>query len=110
MIKRALIVASMVVCSDVALAQHPYDGLWNVTVHTKAGDCEASMQYPLMVTDGRIAGTPDVTGSIGREGNVRVSIRGALANGQLSGNGGSGKWNGAAAGVACSGRWEAARQ
>jgi hypothetical protein len=110
LIKRALIVASMVVCSDVALAQHPYDGLWNVTVHTKAGDCEASMQYPLVVTDGRIAGTPDVTGSIGREGNVRVSIRGALANGQLSGNGGSGKWNGAAAGVACSGRWEAARQ
>jgi hypothetical protein len=51
-----------------------------------------------------------VTGSIGREGLVRVSIRGAYANGQLSGNAGSGKWNGASAGIPCSGRWEASRQ
>jgi hypothetical protein len=41
---------------------------------------------------------------------VKVSINGAYANGQLSGNSGSGKWNGASAGVACSGRWEASRQ
>jgi hypothetical protein len=41
---------------------------------------------------------------------VRVSIAGAYANGQLNGNSGSGKWNGASAGVPCSGRWEASRQ
>jgi hypothetical protein len=93
-----------------AFAQTPYDGLWNVTVLTKTGRCEPSVRFPLTVTDGRVSGAADVSGSIGREGIVRVSIRGAYANGQLSGNGGSGKWNGASGGIACSGRWEASRQ
>ena len=93
-----------------ASAQTPYDGLWNVTILTKAGNCEPSSQYPLTVTDGRVSGAADVSGSIGREGIVRVSIRGAYANGQLNGNGGSGRWNGASGGIPCSGRWEASRQ
>src|ERR1700737_3418983 len=91
-------------------AQTPYDGLWNVTVLTKAGSCEPSVRYPLTVTDGKVSGAADVSGSIGREGMVKVSIRGAYANGQLNGNGGSGRWNGASGGIACSGRWEATRQ
>ena len=92
-----------------AFAQTPYDGLWNVTILTKAGSCEPSVRYPLTVTDGKVSGAADVSGSIGREGVVKVSIRGAYANGQLSGNAGFGKWNGASAGIACSGRWEASR-
>ena len=94
-----------------ATAQTPYDGLWNVTIVTKAGACEPSTRSTLTVTDGKVsAAGAGVTGSIGREGLVRVSIGGAYANGQLSGNSGSGKWNGASAGVPCSGRWEASRQ
>ena len=94
-----------------AAAQTPYDGLWNVTIVTKAGSCEPSAHSTLTVTDGKIsAAGEDISGSIGREGLVRVSIRGAFANGQLSGNSGSGKWNGASAGIPCSGRWEASRQ
>src|ERR1700728_2444160 len=94
-----------------AAAQTPYDGLWNVTIVTKAGSCEPEKRSTLTVTDGKIsAAGADVTGSIGREGLVRVSIGGAYANGQLSGNAGWGKWNGASAGVPCSGRWEASRQ
>ena len=94
-----------------AIAQTPYDGLWNVTIVTKSGSCEPSTQSTLVVTDGKISAPgADITGSIGREGVVRVSIGGAHANGQLSGNAGSGKWNGASAGVPCSGRWEASRQ
>jgi len=94
-----------------AIAQSPYDGLWNVTIVTKAGSCEPSTHSTLTVADGKIsAAGADVSGSIGREGLVRVSIGGAYANGQLSGNSGSGKWNGASAGVPCSGRWEASRQ
>jgi type 1 fimbria pilin len=94
-----------------AIAQTPYDGLWNVTIVTKAGACEPSTRSTLTVTDGKVsAAGADVSGSIGREGLVRVSIGGAYANGQLSGNSGSGKWNGASAGVPCSGRWEASRQ
>ena len=94
-----------------ATAQTPYDGLWNVTIVTKSGSCEPSTQSTLVVTDGKISAQgADITGSIGREGVVRVSIGGAHANGQLNGNAGSGKWNGASAGVPCSGRWEASRQ
>ena len=95
--------------AEPALAETPYDGLWNVTILTKTGSCEPSVQYPLTVTDGRVSGAADVSGSIGREGIVKVSIRGAYANGQLNGNGGSGRWNGASGGIACSGRWEASR-
>jgi hypothetical protein len=94
-----------------ANAQTPYDGLWQVTVVTKSGSCQPSTSSTLTVTDGKVSASgAAVSGSIGREGLVRVSINGAYANGQLSGNAGSGKWNGASAGIPCSGRWEASRQ
>src|ERR1700760_5173986 len=90
-----------------AAAQSPYDGLWNVTVVTKTGSCEPQTSSTLTVTDGKVSAPgANVSGSVGREGLVRVSIHGAYANGQLSGNAGSGKWNGASAGVPCGGRWE----
>jgi hypothetical protein len=54
-------------------------------------------------------GAGDASGSIGRQGIVRVSVRVVYANGQLNGNAGTGKWNGASGGIACSGRWEASR-
>src|SRR5436309_12726341 len=83
-----------------ALAQTPYDGLWNVTVVTKSGSCEPETRSTLTITDGKISAPgSEVSGSIGREGLVKVSIGGAYANGQLSGNAGSGKWNGASAGI-----------
>jgi hypothetical protein len=94
-----------------AFAQQPYDGTWNVTIMTKSGSCEPTASSTLTVTEGKIsAAGASVSGSIGREGLVRVSINGAYANGQLSGNAGSGKWNGASGGIPCSGRWQAARQ
>ena len=106
----ALIIATGLVTAP-ATAQTPYDGLWHVTVVTKAGSCEPTTSSTLTVTDGKVsAAGADVSGSVGREGLVRVSIHGAYANGQLSGNAGSGKWNGASAGIPCSGRWEASRQ
>jgi type 1 fimbria pilin len=106
----ALTAAAALVAAP-ASAQTPYDGLWNVTIVTKAGSCEPSTRSTLTVTDGKVsAAGADVSGVIGREGLVRVSIGGAHANGQLSGNAGSGRWNGASAGVPCSGRWEASRQ
>lgn len=94
-----------------AFAGHPYDGTWNVTVVTKNGTCEPSTSSTLTISEGRVSAPgAAISGTIGREGLVRVSINGAYANGQLSGNSGSGKWNGASAGVPCSGRWEASRQ
>jgi len=94
-----------------ALAQSPYDGLWTVTIVTSSGSCEPTASSTLTVADGKISAPgADVTGSVGREGLVKVSINGAYANGQISGNSGSGKWNGASAGIPCSGRWQASRQ
>jgi hypothetical protein len=103
--------AAATLATAPAIAQTPYDGLWSVTIVTKTGSCEPSARSTLTVADGKISGAgADVTGSIGREGGVRVSINGAYANGHLSGNVGSGKWNGASAGIPCSGHWEASRQ
>jgi hypothetical protein len=106
-----LFIAATGFAAAPASAQTPYDGLWNVTVVTKTGSCEPQTSSTLTVQDGKVtAPGADVSGSVGREGLVRVSIHGAYANGQLSGNAGSGKWNGASAGIPCSGRWEASRQ
>ena len=97
--------------STPAFAQQPFDGTWNVTIVTNTGSCDPSASSTLTVAEGKIsAAGANVSGSIGREGLVRVSINGAYANGQLSGNAGSGKWNGASGGIPCSGRWQAARQ
>jgi hypothetical protein len=96
--------------ADPAFARSDYDGVWNVTVVTRTGSCEPTTRYPLMVADGKVSGAADLSGSVGPGGVVRASLRGAFANGQLSGNAGSGKWNGASAGMPCSGRWSATRQ
>jgi hypothetical protein len=107
----SILIAAAALASVPASAQTPYDGLWNVTVVTKNGSCDPQTSSTLTVQDGKVtAPGADVSGSVGREGLVRVSIHGAYANGQLSGNAGSGKWNGASAGIPCSGRWEASRQ
>ena len=104
-------ISGLAISTISAGAQTPYDGLWSVTIVTKAGSCEPTASSIVTVSDGKVSGAGDaITCSVGREGAVRVSIRGAYANGQLSGNAGSGKWNSASTGVPCSGRWEASRQ
>ena len=110
-IATALFVSTLTASSATsALAQQPYDGTWNVTIVTKSGSCEPTANSTLTVTEGKISAPgANVSGSIGREGLVRVSINGAYANGQVNGNAGSGKWNGASGGIPCSGRWEASR-
>src|SRR5438046_4485046 len=53
-----------------------YDGIWNVLIITQAGSCDPAYSYPFRVTGGRIlsAGPADVSGSVGRGGNVAVRI------------------------------------
>jgi len=107
----ASFLATAALAAAPALAQQPYDGLWQVTVVTKTGSCDAQSASTVTVSEGKVSGSgAPVSGTVSSGGLVRVSINGAYANGQLSGNSGSGKWNGASAGVACSGRWEASRQ
>jgi hypothetical protein len=93
-----------------ALAQTPYDGVWNVTIQMKTGSCDPTARYAVTVADGKVSGPADVSGTVSRSGNVRVSIGAAYANGLLDGGAGSGKWSSASGGVPCSGRWEASKQ
>jgi hypothetical protein len=105
-----LVLSAMTLFAAPALAQSDYDGIWNVTVITRTGSCQPTVSYPLVVADGKVSGAADLSGSVARNGAVRASLRGAFANGQLSGNAGFGKWNAASAGMPCSGRWMATRQ
>jgi hypothetical protein len=105
-----LVLSAMTLLAAPAIAHTDYDGVWNVTVITKTGSCQVTTFYPLVVTDGNVSGAADLSGSVGRNGVVRASLRGAFASGQLSGNAGSGRWNSASAGMPCSGRWAATRR
>jgi hypothetical protein len=91
-----------------ALAGTPYDGVWDVTVETRAGSCDPSAQFRLTVQDGKISG--GATGTVAHEGMVKVTLNGAYAFGQLGGHAGSGRWNAASAGRPCSGRWQATKE
>jgi hypothetical protein len=93
-----------------ALAGTPYDGVWDITVETRAGSCDPLAQFRLTVQDGKISGPADIAGTVAHEGMVKVSINGAYAFGQLGGKIGSGRWNAAAAGKPCSGRWQATKE
>jgi hypothetical protein len=93
-----------------ALAGTPYDGVWDITVETRAGSCDPSAQFRLTVHDGKISGAANITGIVAHEGMVRVTLNGAYAFGQLGGHAGSGRWNAASAGKPCSGRWEATKE
>jgi hypothetical protein len=103
-----LVLCAMTLFAAPAIAQTDYDGVWNVTMITRTGSCQPTAFYPLVVADGKVSGAADLSGSVGQNGAVRASLRGAFANGQLSGNAGSGRWN--AASAPCSGRWMATRQ
>jgi hypothetical protein len=93
-----------------AYASTTYDGLWDVTVETKSGSCDPVASYRPTILDGKISGAADISGTVAHEGIVRVSLNGAYASGQLVGNKGYGKWNAAAAGRPCSGRWQALKE
>jgi hypothetical protein len=112
MIVVRLIVSSLFLSliAGPVFAAMPYDGVWDVTVETKAGSCDPSAQFRLTVQDGKISGPADITGTVAQEGMVKVTLNGAYAFGQLSGHAGPGKWNAASAGKPCSGRWEATKE
>lgn len=105
-----LATACAVGLTGAVYAETPYDGLWQVTVVTKAGTCEPTTVTSVTVTDGVIKGGTDITGKVGRDGLVRISMGGVYAQGQLEGKTGTGKWNAASSGVPCSGNWQASRQ
>jgi hypothetical protein len=92
-----------------ARAETAYDGVWDVTIETRAGNRDAAAHYRLTVQDGKVSGPAEVAGTVAHEGFVKVSLNGAYANGQLLSKTGSGRWNASSAGKPCSGHWEATK-
>jgi hypothetical protein len=92
-----------------------YDGTWNVTFATQAGNCSSTNSVPFAVSGTRVssAGGGKVTGGINRSGVVAVRISVGLSaangNGRLAGNTGTGRWSGVISGDRCSGSWQATR-
>jgi hypothetical protein len=97
------------------LASRGYDGTWNVTFSTRAGNCSATNSVPFAVSGRRVssAGGGKVTGGISRSGVVSVAISVGLSHasgsGRLVGNYGAGRWAGVITGDRCSGTWQATR-
>jgi hypothetical protein len=92
-----------------------YDGTWNVTFTTKAGNCSSTNSAPFNVSGRHVssAGGGKVTGGISPNGNVSVHISVGLSaadgKGRLVGNSGTGRWSGLISGDRCSGIWQASR-
>jgi len=92
-----------------------YDGTWNVTFTTRAGNCSATNNAPFNVAGTQVssAGGGKVTGGITRGGavavNISVGLSHASGRGRLVGNTGAGRWSGVISGDRCSGTWQATR-
>ena len=56
-----------------AMAQTPYDGLWNVTIVTKTGSCEPSARSTLSVADGKVSAAGPVAGHARERAGLRVA-------------------------------------
>src|ERR1700761_4374028 len=109
-IEMRILLMALLLAASPAFAQTRYDGAWTVTTRTKTGSCDATASYSLSVAEGKVSGPAGASGSVGRSGNVRVSIGPAYANGGLHGGTGSGRWNASSGGVPCSGVWVASKQ
>ncbi len=92
-----------------------YDGTWNVTFTTRAGNCSATNSAPFSVSGTQVAsaGGGRVTGGVTPAGAVYVHISVGLSaadgRGHLVGNSGAGRWSGVISGDKCSGTWQASR-
>ena len=107
----AALLASPAVAGD-------FDGTWSVQLVTESGLCEAQYSHTLSVQDGQVrpvttaaSGGATVTGRVGADGSVGLSVATAAASGTASGRlqlrSGSGTWR--VSGGLCTGRWTARR-
>ena len=120
MLKQALAILTLaagpLAASTPALAEAPdFNGTWTVQLVTETGVCSGS-SYTVVVQDGQVrlasaGGSASITGQIGADGSVGLSVRQGPASGSASGrlrsSSGSGTWK---ASSLCSGRWAAQRR
>ena len=93
-----------------------FDGTWNVRLVTESGTCDSSYSQTVAIENGQVrplaaAGATAISGGVGTNGNVALTISRSLAKadafGRLSAQSGSGSWKLAMLG--CTGRWTASR-
>ncbi|BCM87070.1 hypothetical protein NS228_09020 [Methylobacterium indicum] len=121
-------VAALVLCAALPASLQPaaaegrgagagYNGTWSVQLVTESGLCDSRYTVALAIDGGavRVASTEEggasVSGRIGSDGQVGLTVRHGSASGAASGrlqaNSGSGTWSVSAL---CSGRWTAQRR
>jgi hypothetical protein len=95
-----------------------FDGRWSVVIITDQGPCDRAYRYGLRISGGHVHYQGDsaavINGQVDAHGNVVVSLRygqsTAHGSGHLTESDGEGTWQGASAGSACAGHWEAERR
>src|SRR5580704_7963678 len=94
-----------------------FDGVWSVSIFTRAGSCPASLRYPAVISNGQVVKADgefgyDISGAVYGSGAIVVTVsaggQSATGRGHLNRTRGGGSW--AAAGGQCSGIWDAARR
>ena len=101
-----------------ALARTNYDGNWSVLIVTNSGSCDRGYRYGLSIRNGRVfyegSAAVNVSGQVAPNGRVQVRVwagsQSANGAGRLSGNYGSGNWQGAGSASSCAGTWTAERR
>src|SRR5437016_2892355 len=100
--------------APIAAGKQSLDGTWSVLIVTEQGKCDRAYRYPVRISNGSVgyAGEAsfNVSGSVGANGAVTVTrgSQSAKGTGQLSANGGSGRWT--AGSGECSGSWTVERR
>src|ERR1043166_3740815 len=86
--------------APISAGKQSLDGTWSVLIVTEQGKCDRAYRYPVRISNGAVgyAGEAsfNVSGSVGANGAVTVTVskggQSAKGTGQLSGDGGSGRW------------------
>ena len=102
--------------APIAAGKQNLDGNWSVLIVTEQGKCDRAYRYPVRISNGSVgyAGEAsfNVSGNVGANGAVTVTVsrgsQSAKGTGQLSANGGSGRWT--AGSGECSGSWTVERR
>jgi len=102
--------------APISAGKQNFDGTWSVLIVTEQGKCDRAYRYPVRISNGSVgyAGEAsfNVSGKVGAGGAVTVTVsrgsQSATGAGQLSSNGGGGRWT--AGSGECSGTWTAERR
>ena len=94
--------------SVAAEARESFDGSWRVEAKAHAGKCSEQYTGFVRVAAGRVSGGflgTSATGSVSKDGHLRLAIDAVRATGVLAGARGLGVWKS----PTCSGSWIARR-